>query len=93
MSFAATALQNVEPFRYTSKYERMWLPGDPGVTFTKGEMCSLSGGVLIAGTDSAANAYFRVDKTVVSPAASQEFVKPHPGPVACHRARTASRLP
>ena len=54
----------------------MFLPGDPGVTYTKGELCSFSNGVLIAGTDSAANAVFRVDKTVVCPAATQEFVKP-----------------
>ena len=76
MSFAATALSNVEFLRRTTSNEIMWLPGDPGVTFTKGQMCSLSGGVLIAGTDSAANAYFRVNKTVVCPAASQAFVKP-----------------
>lgn len=76
MSFSATALNNVEPHRFTSKYEQFLLPGDPGVTFTRGQMCSLSGGVLIAGTDSAANAYFRVEKTVVCPAATQEFVMP-----------------
>jgi len=84
MSFAVTALQNVETLRLTAPNETFFLPGDPGVTFTKGEMCSFSGGVLIRGTDSAANAYFRVDKTVVCPAASQEF--PKPGDVVDHRA-------
>ena len=76
MAFSATALQNVETLRHTCGQEVMWLPGDPGVTFTKGEMCSFSNGVLIRGTDSAANAVFRVDHTVVCPAASQEFTKP-----------------
>jgi len=76
MSFAATALQNVQFLRKTSANEVMFLPGDPGVTFTKGDLCTLSGGVLILGTDSAANGVFRVDKTVVCPAATQEFVMP-----------------
>jgi hypothetical protein len=73
MAFSETALKNVEPMRHTGRHEIMWLPGDPGVTFTKGELCSLSGGVLIRGTDSAANAVFRVEKTTVSPAATQAF--------------------
>ena len=78
MAYAVTALQNVQYHRHTSAREVMYLPGDPGVTYTKGEMCILgaTAGVLTKATDSQANAVFRVLETTVCPAATQAFVKP-----------------
>ena len=80
MSFsAATSQTGFKLHKRASDHEIMLLPGDPGVTFYKGDWVALSGGVLIAATDSLANTIGRVTKTTVCPAASQAFPIPGPG--------------
>lgn len=76
MVHSATATQGFQTLRHTSGKEIFYVPGDPGVTFTRGDKCSFSNGVLIVGTDSAAAAVYRVVETTVVPAASQAFVMP-----------------
>jgi hypothetical protein len=56
--------------------EVFWLPGDPGVAFTRNKRYALSNGVLVAATDSVANAIFRPIRTVTMAAASVAFTKP-----------------
>lgn len=73
MALTATATQGFEHLRQTSGEEIFWLPGDPGVTFTEGDEVANSNGVLILATDSLANTIGQVAKSVVSPAATQNF--------------------
>ncbi len=81
MAFTVQANSGFVRAGEVGKGELLWLPGDPGVTFTEGNKCGLgsaagAGGVLIAGTDSLADAVFTVAKTTVCAAATQAF--PHP---------------
>jgi len=76
MAFSVTTLLGFPSHRYTGKGEVFWLPGDPGVTFTRRSRYALSNGVLVAATDSAANAIFRPIRTVTAAAASTPFTKP-----------------
>lgn len=77
MAHTATASQGFEWDREVACGEVMWVPGDPGVTYTKGDLVQASGGVLILGTDSANTMVGVVEKTVVCPANTQAF--PNPG--------------
>lgn len=80
MAFSAeTSQTGVRVHRRVADKEILLLPGDPGVTFYKNDYVAQSGGVLIAATDSLANAIGRVVKTTVCPAATQAFPIPGPG--------------
>jgi len=72
----ATSLKGFEWEREVALGEMLWIPGDPGVTFTEGDLVEISNGVLVVGTDSGANMIGRVDKTVVCPAAETAFPMP-----------------
>lgn len=78
MALTATASQGFEFDRCTAYEEVVWMPGDPGVTYTQGNLVSYnttagSAGVMILGTDSLADVFGRVEKTVVCPANTQAF--------------------
>jgi len=68
MVLTATATQGFEFDRVVDAHEVMWLPGDPGVTFTRGDHVNFSNGVLVLCTTNAAQ--FTVEKTTVCPAAT-----------------------
>lgn len=82
MALSVKALTGMPIHRFTGKTERLWVPGDPGVTFTRGNVYVMSGGVLVAASDSSAGPYFRAERTVTCPAATTNFprlidFKPH----------------
>lgn len=65
--------------RRVAEHEVLLIPGDPGVTFTKGDRVCMSNGVAILATDSLADSIGIVEKTIVCPAATQAFpVPPNP---------------
>lgn len=79
--------QGFELWRYTTENEILWLPGDPGVTFTKGDQVVMdlttagSSGTLIVHAGSAVGVagvgpLGRVMQTTVCPASSTSFPKP-----------------
>jgi hypothetical protein len=70
---AARTLQGNEMVRTIQSPDILHLPGDPGVTFTRGDRVAMSNGVLILATDSLADTIGRVMKTTVCPAATQAF--------------------
>lgn len=72
MALTATASQGFERLGNTTERHLLLLPGDPGATYTRGDMITISNGVLGA---AAANgkSLGRVAKTVVCPAASVAF--------------------
>ena len=78
MAFSPTATApGVPSLRKTGTNEIMMIPGDPGVTLDKGELCAMSKGVAIVATDSLAGPHLRPLKTTISPAAvGQAFVSP-----------------
>ena len=77
MAFSPTATANGVPnMRKAGGQEVLFVPGDPGVTLDKGEICAMSNGVAIVGTDSLAGPHLRPVKSVISPAATQAFVMP-----------------
>jgi hypothetical protein len=63
----------------TTGNDILWLPGDPGVTYTKGDRVYYtpttagSAGLIALATDSVADSCGRVMKTVVCPANTQAF--------------------
>lgn len=75
----AVSVKGFEWEREVVQGEVMYVPGDPGVTFTEGDLVIPSVGVAVLCTDSANTMVGRVEKTVVCPAASQAF--PAPGQV------------
>lgn len=77
MALTATDF-NITPFRLTSGEEIFWLPGDPGVTYTKGEFVAQgatggSAGLIIRAADSNADPIGSVMKTTVCPANTQAW--------------------
>ena len=76
MSFSQTSLTGFREMGSSMGDEVFLIPGDPGVTFTKGELATISGGVLIDATDSLAPPQFQVVRTTICPAATQAFPKP-----------------
>lgn len=77
MALTATASQGFEYLRCTCEREVLYVPADPGITATRGDMVSLSNGVMILGTDSLATCVGRVNETVVSPAATVAMPVPN----------------
>jgi len=83
MAFSPSkTLQGITVHSRVSENMIVWMPGDPGVTYTKGKFVSLGAGagtygVAIVAADSVARAIGRVHKTVVCPAAATPF--PIPG--------------
>lgn len=75
MALTATASQGFEDLHKASGDEVFLLPGDPGVTFVKGDKVVITNGVL-ALADGDSNSFLKVLKTVACPAATQAF--PHP---------------
>src|SRR3990167_9750570 len=77
MTLTATATQGFEDLRPVGYGEVFWVPGDPGVTYVRGDKCfmdySTAGaeGCLLQGTDSLAATIFTVVKSTVCPAATQ----------------------
>lgn len=69
MALTATASQGFEFVGLTTGLEVFYLPGDPGVTFTRGDQVSMSNGVVILGVAKAAM-IGHVAETTVCPAAS-----------------------
>jgi hypothetical protein len=83
MAFSAErTLLGHEPVGRTTDRELLWLPGNPGITYTKNDRVVYtpttagSAGLIILATDSVADAVGRVVKTVVCPAATQPFPVP-----------------
>lgn len=79
MALTATASQGFEYLRATSHEEILWLPADPGVTFTRGDLVTMTNGVCVLAGDSSANTYGTVEKTVISPAAATPWPMPDGG--------------
>lgn len=75
MAFAVTAQVGLKKFRTIGESEVLHVPVDPGVTVIRDNLYSVSGGVLIAVTDSLATPHLRADKGRVVPAATQPFPK------------------
>lgn len=82
MALTATASQGFEFERHVAQDEILWLPGDPGITYTRGDLVAIgassatTGGLLIKATDSLVDCVGVVAKTVICPAASQAFPIP-----------------
>ena len=76
MAFSPTDLARFEPHRQIGRGEVFWLPGDPGVTFTRGNAYIYTDGVLVAASDSSAGPHFYPTRTVTCAAASTPFTKP-----------------
>ena len=86
MALTATASQGMEPVRLTSAEEIMYLPGDPGVTYTRGDSVYMNGswGTATAGVEGLLQVtpadgtvqIGTVTRTTVCPANTQAF----PGP-------------
>ena len=54
MALTATATQGFELAGRVPDHDVLWLPGDPGITFTEGDLVIVTNGVLVLATDSAA---------------------------------------
>jgi hypothetical protein len=77
MAFSQESITGFRELGSTMGDEVFLVPGDPGVTFTKGEFANMSAGnVLIVATDSLAPPQFQIMRTTVCPAATQAFPKP-----------------
>ena len=89
MALTATATQGFEPAGKTSGHEVFYLPGDPGVTYTRGERVGIGGLTSEASATNGLGGVLKgpsvtgdknltgvVMKTTVCPAASQAFPKP-----------------
>jgi hypothetical protein len=89
MALTATATDGFEPFGSTSGQEVFYLPGDPGVTYTRGDRVGIGGltseasatnglGGVLKGPSVTGdkNLVGRVMRTTVCPAATQAFPKP-----------------
>jgi hypothetical protein len=72
MALTATASQGYEQVGVTTGEEIFWLPGDPGVTFTRGDAVVMSNGVLILYTEGTAQVGTVVE-TTVCPALATPF--------------------
>lgn len=72
MALTATATQGYEHVGNTTGEEIFWLPGDPGVTFTRGDAVMMTNGVLAAYTEGGAMVGTVVE-TRVSPAQATPF--------------------
>jgi hypothetical protein len=94
MALTATATQGFIPYRQVAAGEVLYVPGDPGVTYERGNTLTAlpgaaGGGVVTEAADSSANVCGVVAQTTVCPAASQGF--PIPG-ATLPRLRDASNL-
>lgn len=78
MALTATATQGFELLRYTSKNEILWVPGDPGDTYTKGDtvVATVGEGICDPGAANEGGIIGTVMETVVCSAATQAFPKP-----------------
>lgn len=78
MALTATATQGFQPYRLTAERETIHVPGDPGVTYTRGDQCvvTVGEGVLTLGAANEGGVVGRVARTVVAPAATTAFPKP-----------------
>lgn len=88
MALTATATQGFEPVGKTSSETIFFLPGNPGTTYTRGDIVGIGGavseasptagleGVLKQLATADVNPLGTVVKTTVCPAASQPFPKP-----------------
>jgi hypothetical protein len=70
---AERTLNGPEVVRRTSEFEILMLPGDPGVTFTKGDRVYMSNGVAVLETDSVADSIGHAMKSIVCPAAASAY--------------------
>ena len=81
MALTATATKGFEPVRPTSGEEIFWLPGDPGVTYTKGDGVYLGAtagydGLIAKLAGGAVQPVGRVEKTIVCPSNATAFPRP-----------------
>lgn len=81
MALTATATQGFQLHRYVAAGEVLYVPGDPGDTFTRGNtvvatQAASGAGVLDVGADSSATVCGRVQQTTIAPAADQSFPRP-----------------
>ncbi len=81
MALTATATQGFQLHRRVADGEVLYVPGDPGETFTRGDtvvatQAASGAGVLDAGADSSATVCGRVQMTTIAPAADQSFPRP-----------------
>ena len=83
MAYTAPATQGYEPLRKTSGEEIFYMPGNPGVTYTKGDKVFVDlptagvSGLISPVVDGTANAIGTVMRTTVCPAATQGFAAAH----------------
>ncbi len=70
---AERTLNGPETVRRTADHEILMIPGDPGVTFTKGDRVYMSNGVAVLETDSVADSIGQVQKSVICPAATSAY--------------------
>ena len=77
MALTATATQGLEFHRYVAEHEVLYVPGDPGDTYTRGDavVATVGEGVIDVAADSEV-AIGTVAKTTVCPAATTAFPKP-----------------
>lgn len=80
MALTATATQGFEVVRHVSESEIMWVPGTPGVTYTKGDLVSQTTGEGVVGACAVTELPIGVVmKTVDCAAATVAFPLAHPG--------------
>lgn len=84
MALTATATQGFVPYRKVADAEVLLIPGDPGVTYERGNTLTAlpalaGGGIVTEAADSTANVCGVVQQTTVCPAATQGF--PYPSQV------------
>lgn len=87
MAFSVTSMSGIRRIGETNSKTVWWVPGDPGIAYTKGNLCTMSNGVLVAVTDSAEGGWLRPTRTVTASAAGAstpftrpEALKPHGDP-------------
>lgn len=78
MALTATASQGFELYDYLEPHQTLWIPGDPGDTFTRGDrvVATVGEGVLDPAAANEGGLVGRVEKTVVCAAATTAFPKP-----------------
>ncbi len=74
MALTATATQGFEKLRYVERDEVLWVPGDPGDTFTRGDLVTFTAGEGLADPAAAGeDVYGVVAQTVACSAATVGF--------------------
>jgi hypothetical protein len=94
MALTATASKGFELYRYTSAEEVLWVPGDPGDSYTKGDqvVATVGEGVVDPLAANEGGAVGRVGKTITCAANTTAFPIPREFDKADENAATADTL-